>query len=262
MLAGCSLYVGDHAAGGGSGSSTGSAQNLYRLTVDHSVSAEGSIKGVDADQQGGLWIAYATTGNYMLNEKPVVTVVHWDPATRQRLATFTYSDFWSEVSGLAVVRGDIWLNYNNIATPDAGIRVIDPSSGAVVATFGAYGIELSAFGSSQALVSATNAGISVLSSTTGGVTLTFASPLVLDPNDMGGVSFSDTEQGIAWRPGEIWVGNWLMPMQIFDESGKLLGAIDLAQLQSDSAWPTRHLAFDRGMLLVGNDGVLTWYDVH
>jgi hypothetical protein len=259
LLAGCSLYTGnDHP--NGSGSSAG-AEDLYQLTVDHSVSAEGTIKGVDADQQGGLWIAYATEGNYQENQKPVVTLVHWDPATRQRLATFTYSDFWSEVSGLAIVQGRIWLNYEDIATKDAGIRVIDPASGSVLTTFGTSGVELAAMGSNRALVSAINQGVLELDTANGGVMRTFASPVVVDPGDMGGVSFTDTQQGIAWRPGEIWVANWYMPSAIFDEDGNVLGTINLAQLQSVGADPMHHLAFDRGKLLVGTAGQLTWYDV-
>jgi hypothetical protein len=79
---------------------------------------------------------------------------------------------------------------------------------------------------------------------------------------MGGISFSGTQQGIAWRPGEIWVSDWYMPMEIFEEFGDLLGTINLTALQGGGADPMHHLAFDRGQLLVGCNGQLTWYDVN
>lgn len=257
LVPGCGLYFGNSSGGGpGSGDHSG---DLYHLSVARSVAAEGEIRGVDADQNGALWIAYATDGNYMQNVKPVVTLVHWDPSTRQRLATFTYNDLWSPVSGVALVHGSLWLNYEDI-TADAVIRTIDPASGAITSSFGTTGIELSAMASDRALIS--NDGVDVIDASTGGVEQEFSSATVVDPSDMGGISFSGTQQGIAWRPGEIWVASWYLPLEVFSESGQVLGTIDLPDLRSDSAWPTAHLAFDRGQLLVGRDGELTWYDVH
>lgn len=234
--------------------------NLYHLVPARSVGAEREIFGVDADGHGGLWLAYSTAGSYALNQKPVVELVHWDPVTRQRWQTFTYDDLWSPVSGLAVVQGQIWLNYKNVATPDHVIKVIDPTNGTVVRTLATTGTDVAAMCGDRVLVS--DNGILALNAITGGATLSFSSSTVLHPNEpMGGISFTSTQQGVAWRPGEIWVGNWYMPMEIFSECGVALGKVSLPELQSASAYPTHHLAFDGGQLLVGSQGQLTWYDV-
>jgi hypothetical protein len=260
-LAGCSLYFGGaHGGGGGGGSGSGSAVgDVHRLTMNRSVAAEGAIHGVDADQQGAVWIAYWTPGNYPQSVKPVVTLVHWDPTTRQRLQTFTYDDLWSPVSGVALVQGQIWLNYRDVARSDQVIRVIDPSNGAIERTLGTTGLDVAAMASDRALIS--DYSVLVVDSASGGVTSSFSSPVVLDPGDMGGIPFSGTQQGIAWRPGEIWVGNWYMPMEIFDESGQMLGTIAFDAIRSGSAGNVFYLKFDRGQLLVGGAGQLTWYDV-
>jgi hypothetical protein len=260
-LAGCSLYFGPSHSGSGSGGQ-GSAPpgDLYNLVVDHATSTEGEIFGVDADQQGGLWIAYTTQGNLANNVKPVVTLVHWDPTTRQRLQTFTYDDLWSPVCGLAIVHGQIWLNYENVVLNDQVIRVLDATSGAIVNTFGVTGIELSAMGSDQALIS--NRAVTVVDASSGGLLRSFQGPGELDPSSPMHVSFSDTQEGIAWRPGEIWAGSPFMPMQVYDDqSNALLGTIDLPALRSEGSIPVGHLAFDRGLFLVGRGGALTWYRV-
>lgn len=264
VCGGCALYFGDDHTGGGGGSGSGSgtgtspSHDLYRLVIDHAVGAERPIAGVDADPQGNLWIAYTTTGSYKLNQKPMVTLVHWNPTTRQSLATFTYSDEWSPVSGLALVHDQIWLNFKDVATPDPVIRVIDPVTGAIVRTLGTTGVELAAMGSDRVLVSA--GGIQIIDAATGGDLARFASATVVDPTRMA-ITFANTQQGIAWRPGEIWVGNWYMPLEIYDEAGTLLGKIDFAAIRGEGASPMTHLAFDHDKLLVGREGQLTWFTI-
>jgi hypothetical protein len=260
LLAGCSLYFGDHGSTSTPPAPADSGVYLHALTVDHSVSAEGTICGVDADQQGGVWLVYTTPGDVSAQVYPVVSVVHWDPTTRTRLATFTYADVYSPVSGIALVQGQLWLNYEDIQAGDQVLRVIDPGSGAIVATFATTGVDVSAMGSGQILLSTWTA-VDVLDSATGGITSSFASPTTVDPSEMGGISFPMTEQGIAWRPGEIWVANWYMPSEVFDETGDVIGTVDLSSLLTEGASPTRYLKFDRGQLLVGFGGQLTWYDV-
>jgi hypothetical protein len=259
VFAGCALYTGhgqDPPAPPPEGTTPA---DYHQLVVDHTVGAEDTIRGVDADQQGGLWLAYSAPPAASA-QRPIVSLVHWDPATRTRLQTFTYDDLASPVSGLALVQGQIWLNYEHVGPSDAVVRIIDPTSGAVVRTLGTTGLALGAMGSDRVLISG-YAGIQVVDAATGGQTQQFHSPTVVDPGDMGGISFSDTEQGVASRPGEIWVANWYMAMEVFDPAGTLLGKVDLAALQDGAADPMHYLAFDRGQLLVGVDGQLTWYDV-
>jgi hypothetical protein len=53
LLGGCDLYFGHHGQQSGSGSSN----YAYRLTVDHMMTTDERIVGVDSDGNGGLWIA-------------------------------------------------------------------------------------------------------------------------------------------------------------------------------------------------------------
>jgi hypothetical protein len=238
--------------GGGGGSGTGSGGDLYKLSVDRSVSAEAALHGVDSDGQGNLWVVYATDGDYQQNEKPVVTLVHWNPVSGEHLATYTYNDIFSPVSGLALVSGQIWMSYEDVALGDAVTRVIDPTDGSIVRTLGTTAIELAAMSVDRVLFSPGQGQDEVLvaQSSSGGVMQTIDTTFYLG-----------TQQGIAWRPGEIWAGGWQSPIEIYDESGTLLGTIDLPALISDSADPVRYLAFDNDELLVGDAGQLTWYAI-
>lgn len=239
--------------GGGGGSNSGSGGgggDLYKLTVDHSVSAEAALHGVDSDGQGNLWVVYTTDGDYAMGEKPVVTLVHWNPLSGEDLATYTYNDIFSPVSGVAVVNGQIWMSYEDVAYGDAVTRVIDPTDGSIVRTLGTTGIELAAMSVDRVLFSPGQDEVLVAQSSTGGVMQTIATTFYLG-----------TQQGVAWRPGEIWAGGWQSPIEIYDETGGLLGTIDLPALISDSASPVRYLAFDNDELLVGDAGQLTWYAI-
>src|SRR6185312_6008040 len=123
---------------------------------------------------------------------------------------FTYDDLWSPVRGLALVDGKIWLNYEEVSDSDQVIRVIDPATGAVADTFGNTGIELSAMGTGgRALVSHAFDEVDVVDTSSGGTVQAIST------------SFMDggTQQGVAWRPGEIWVGGWLSPLEIYNEAG-------------------------------------------
>ncbi|HEY1551625.1 MAG TPA: hypothetical protein VGG28_27550 [Kofleriaceae bacterium] len=237
-------------AGSNVGSGGGGGGDLYKLTVDHSVAAEAALHGVDSDGQGNLWVAYATDGNYMMNVKPVVTLVHWNPISGEHLATYTYNDLFSPVSGMAVVSGQIWMSYEDVAYGDAVTRVIDPTDGSIVRTLGTTAIDLAAMSVDRVLFSPGQDQVLVAQSSTGGVMQTIATTFYLG-----------TQQGVAWRPGEIWAGGWQSPIEVYDEAGTLLGTIDLPALISDSADPVRYLAFDNDDLLVGDAGQLTWYAI-
>jgi hypothetical protein len=255
VLGACSLYTGNHSEQG-SGSGNGSGGAGYTLTVDRTIGAEGVVAGVDADQQGGLWIAYAPDISCTVNG--TVTVVHWDPTTRETLATFTYMDSPGSASGLALVNGQIWLNrILPCNTAAAEIQIIDPTTGDIVGTAppSEGTAELAAVGSNEVLYSDVFDTVYTVDTATDGYVSTFST----DFNP------SSTQKGIAWRPGEIWVSGWTTATaSVFDESGSLLGSAPFPSvigLPVESAADTQALAFDRGQLLVAMDSQLTWLDV-
>jgi len=250
LLAACtSSGVETEPLGSHGGSAPPPPGDIYRIAVDHTVGAEGEIHGVDSDGQGNLWIAYWVDGNRQQNVLPVTTLVHWNPTTRERLATFTYDDLWAEASGLALVDGELWLNYEDDSS-DTVLRVIDPTAGTIVRTLGTTGIELAAMSSGRTLLTRGYDEVDVIDATSGGTEASITT------------SFTDgTQQGIAWRPGEIWVGGWFSPAEIYDEHGALLGTVDAADLRAEAAYPMHHLAFDGDLLLLGVAGQLTWYRI-
>ncbi len=240
----------DGSDGGSDGSDDGSGSgfpDLYTLTVDHSVAAEHAIAGVDSDGVGNLWMVYSAPGT----PYPTVSVVHWNPLSDERLATFTYDDIFSPVSGIAVVGAELWLSYRDVSEGDAVTRVIDSTDGSIVRTMGITGVDLAAMGTDRVLVSpGDDDEVQVAQTSDGGIVQT-----------MGTAVWGGTQQGVAWRPGEIWTCGWASPMVILDENDNVLGMIDLADLDTGEADPMRYLAFDNDELLVGKDGQLTWYSI-
>ncbi|HEY1551624.1 MAG TPA: hypothetical protein VGG28_27545 [Kofleriaceae bacterium] len=238
-------------SGSGDGGDTGSGSaypNLYTLTVDHSVAAEHTLYGVDSDGQGNLWVVYSAPGT----PYPTVSVVHWNPLSDAHLATFTYADIFSPVSGIAVVGSELWLSYRDVSEGDAVTRVIDSTDGSIVRTMGITAGDLAAMGTDRVLVSPSDGDGEVLVAQTsdGGIVQTF-----------GTTVWGGTQQGVAWRPGEIWTSGWASPMMILDESDTVLGTIIVPDLDTGEADPMRYLAFDNNELLVGKNGQLTWYSI-
>jgi hypothetical protein len=106
-------------------------------------------------------------------------------------------------------------------------------------------------GAGRALVSDNFDAVDILDTASGGVVQSIAT------------TFPDggTQQGVAWRPGEVWVSGWWSPLEIYNEQGTQLGTIDLAAARGDGEWPMHHLAFDGALLLVGSEGELTWFSI-
>lgn len=255
LASGCALYNGGSSEGSNGSGSSGSSAG-FTLTLDHSVGAEGIVAGVDADQQGGLWIAYVTA-DVSCTVDGTVTLVHWDPTTRTRLATFTYVDSTDSASGLALVNDQIWLNrISYCATAAADIEIIDPTTGAIVGTAPASQEtdDLAAFGTGKVLYSDRENTVYTVDTTGYGFTSSFATPVMYT-----------TQMGVAWQPGQIWVASWDDGSgYVFDESGTPLGSaafpavIGLPQQTSATALS---LAFDRGQLLVAMNDQLFWLDI-
>jgi hypothetical protein len=241
LLAGCSLYFGS--AKSSSSGSGGGAGDLYHLTVDRRLRVADGIYGIDADQQGGLWLALQTN--------PPISLVHLDPATNQT-ATLTYDDLFNPLVGLALVDGQIWLNYQDDGAHPGIIRVIDPATGVIVGTRPNTMVtnELSAMGSDRALLSDLRGEVAVADSATGAIVHTFST------------AFASRQIGIAWRPGEIWVAGWDGPeIEIYDEAGTRIGTIALDWLGPPDHLAFDQLAFDRGQLVVAQTGEVIWLTI-
>ena len=260
LLGGCSLYYGSTAP-------VPDSQTGPQVTFDRAVAAEGHVVGVDADQQGALWLAYDDgTPQLDCTTPRLITLVHWDPITRTRLATFSYDDEVVQASGLAVVGRNLWLNYGtDLQCAPGVIRELDPSSGAIVRTLAGMpnSWDLAAM-TDQVLLSTASpvtdsrGTVVTLDGISGGVASTFATK-----TNYGSSANADNwfQQGIASRPGEIWVAAQTATsptVEIFDESGGDLGAVDVGDLEGSS--PVL-LAFDRGELLVATGSQLTWFAI-
>lgn len=255
LAQGCALYTGASSTGSGTGSGdsgSGGSTPGYVLTLDHSVAAELDVAGVDADQQGGLWIAYA--GDTDCAAYGPVTLVHWDPTTQTRLTTYTYTDDLGAAAGLAIVNGQIWLNRTHPCGALGEIQIIDPASGNVVgsASPSESTDDLAAVDTAHVLYSDSYNMVYTVDTSTYG----FVSSFATDP--------STRLQGIAWRPGEIRVSSWGgHSASVFDPSGQLLGVATFPSVvgvpQADNV--PAQLAFDRGQLLVAVDSELYWLDV-
>jgi hypothetical protein len=259
LLVGCSLYYG--------ATPDEPPTAPYALTLDRAVAAEGHVVGLDADQHGALWLAYDDSTVQLDCATPrLVTLVHWDPTTRTRLATFSYEDEVVQASGLALVGGQLWLNYGtDVQCAPGAIHVIDPSTGVVVRRLAGLpdSWDLAAAAdhvlmSTASPVTDSHGVVVALDATSGGVASTFATKM-----NYGSSASADNwfQQGIASRPGEIWVAAQTATsptIEIFDESGRDLGVADPGNLQGRD--PVL-LAFDRGKLLVATGGQLSWFAI-
>lgn len=227
----------------------GGAPVSYTLALDRTVPAEGPISGIAADGQGYLWIAYSTLGDYAASIKPVVTLVHWDPATNTRLATFTYSDVSSQVSGVAFAAGQVWLSYETQYLFDPGLRAFDPSDGSMMTNLSAPpGQDVAAMGDGLLVVP-----------------WPYNQQVLVAPADTefdAAVATSPTVQSIAWRAqtDELWVADWNAPLAIFDAGGDMLGTVDLAAARGAS--PYHYLTFDADQLVVAAGSDVSWYSIY
>jgi hypothetical protein len=256
LLGGCSLYT---------GSGSPPDRTAYTLVADRTVAAEGNVVGIDADQHGALWIAYDDGPVLDCKTARHITLVHWDPVSRTRLASYAYDDSISAASGLALVRGELWLNFGTYVTcTPPTIRVIDPASGAMLQTMAGRdnSWDLTAAGD-RAWIAVANAdtgargSITALAPATGGVVESFETKVDFGSARSGNNWFL---QGVASRPGELWTAAVTpdgVSLEIYDDSGHEVGSADPRLVSARSLL----LAFDRGELLIATGGQLSWFHI-
>jgi outer membrane protein assembly factor BamB len=169
------------------------------FVITHSMAADAPIVGMDADSEGGVWVAHRReVGGFYDNDH--VRVVHLD-ATGANVAEFSYEDDYTRVSGLAFSGDAIWLNYAD-HLGNAHVRKIDPATGDVLTRIGTeYGIEdLDVFDGELRLSTSWNEII--------GLDLETGAQQWRKGFDHPGFTYS-TQRGIASDPqGFVWTTSW------------------------------------------------------